>query len=50
LAKTNDEPGPGYYNIPSAIGNVPKYLLPEYAKEKRRKQAEKEVSFRGIFG
>jgi len=50
LAKVNDEPGPGFYNIPSAIGNVPKYLMPEYAKERRRKAAEKEVSFRGIFG
>jgi len=50
LAKVNDEPGPGFYNIPSAIGNVPNYLKPGFAQERRKAAADKEVSFRGIFG
>jgi hypothetical protein len=50
MSKVTDEPGPGYYNIPSAIANVQKYLLPYYPEEKRRANQEKEASFRGIFG
>lgn len=50
MTKPSDEPGPGYYNIPSAIANVQKYLLPYYADEKRRTAHENETSFRGIFG
>lgn len=34
--KSNDEPGPGSYNIPSAFGNVPKYLLPKRSESESK--------------
>jgi hypothetical protein len=28
--KSNEDPGPGSYNLPQAFGNVPRYLLPKH--------------------
>jgi len=28
MAKKNDEPGPGHYDLPPKFGDVPKYLIP----------------------
>lgn len=50
LAKVSDEPGPGYYNIPSAIGNVQKYHYSAYNHEKRNTMTDRDTSFKGIFG